>query len=107
MWEGVTPVAIGYDPIVSESPIPVKVIVFNAGPGVVELKAWDIRKPDDGVDPDSKMEVRSGETRAVWGALVRVKLLEVNESSSVTGKTPSKFSAVGWRCGGTMMWSIP
>lgn len=103
MWEGVTPVAPGYDPIVSESPGPAKVVVFNAGPGVVQLKAWDVRRPQNGADADSDMELRPGATRAVWGALVRVSL-KANDAPVAAEQGSTNFAAVGWRCDGTGWW---
>jgi hypothetical protein len=105
MWEGVTPVAAGYDPIVSESPGPAKVVVFNAGPGVVQLRAWDVRHPKSGADADSDMELRPGATRTVWGSLVRVALKDSDEPAAVA-QSPSKFAAVGWRCE-SIGWLMP
>jgi hypothetical protein len=104
MWEGVTPVAAGYDPIVSESPGPAKVVVFNAGPGTVQLRAWDVRHPQHGSDADSDMELRPGATRAVWGALVRVALKDADDIPVGGDEPAAKFAAVGWRADTTGWW---
>jgi hypothetical protein len=88
MWEGVSPVLDGYDPIVCETPIAAKVTVLNAGPGTVRLRAWDVPRPDTGVKPDTEMEIRPGGTRVVVGCLVRLHHVKA---------APSTFAAVGWR----------
>ncbi len=95
MWEGVTPVAQGYDPIVGESPEPLKFVVFNAGPGTVLLRSWDHRAPGLEAPPDASMELRPGATRVVLGNLVRISLK--NDAPHPTALGQPNFAAVGWR----------
>lgn len=95
MWEGVTPVGRGYEPIVGESKMPLKALVFNAGPGTVLLKAWDQRTPSVGERPDASMELRPGATRAIVGALVRVALKPSSDGDQPSPQ--SSYAAVGWR----------
>jgi hypothetical protein len=100
MWDGITPVCSGYDPIVAESDHPVEVIVTNAGPGSVILKTWDKPVPAENDTPRS-MELRAGSTRFVVGNLVRVGATQAMSNAAkqrgVPGDEREDFAAVGWQ----------
>lgn len=96
MWDAVTPVTSNYDPIVVESPFPVRVTVTNAGPHPIKLRAWDTRQPERQSAPESEMELRAGETRAVYGCLVRLHAI-TGDSDSPAATPGPHFAAIGWR----------
>jgi hypothetical protein len=96
MWNGFTAVGTGYDPIVSEGKVVVIVQALNAGPGVVELRAWNdslAAASDPNRVPDYHLELRPGSTSTVSGQLIRLHL------KRPTSPTPSDMAsaAVGWR----------
>lgn len=96
MWDGITPVSAGYDPIIGESETLFAAIVLNAGPDPVRLRAWDHAQPDQGQRP-REMELRAGATRAVVARLLRVQIVD---GDGPHGRAPggrTKFAAVGWR----------
>jgi hypothetical protein len=100
MWDAVAPVGQTYDPIISESPFPMQAIVMNAGPGIIKLRAWDIRTPNAADHPDSEIELRPGDTRAVAGSLIRVRLFQIDNNFQ---RSPD-FAAVGWRISRSPGW---
>lgn len=95
MWEGVTVVQPGYDPILSETPDTTTVILMNAGPGFITVRAWDDRHPES-TRPDIEMEMRPGDTRIVSGQLVRAHII-IDENSGCHSAPKQNFSCVGWR----------
>jgi hypothetical protein len=102
MWDGITPVEPGYDPIVSESAFPLGVLVTNAGPSTITLKAWDRTQPGDHEAPDISMELRPGSTRFVVASLVRLHSTDAEPEAALGGnyRQPSpRFAAAGWRIG--------
>ena len=106
MWDGITPVSEGYDPIVAESDSPVEVLVTNAGPGTIVVKAWDEPRPDPGDAPKS-MELRPGATRFIVGKLVRLGASDSmrEEGPPVVPRTERKdFAAAGWQVTRRSSW---
>lgn len=89
MWHAVTPVALGYDPILYESPERKNVLVLNAGPANVAAVSWSESKPDDQAKPTIRVELRSGDQRVIGGCLVRVQF--------VSSPLPKEFAAVAWQ----------
>lgn len=96
MWDGITPVSAGYDPIIAESEDPFAAIVLNAGPDPVRLRAWDHAQPDQGQRP-REMELRAGATRAVIARLLRVQIVDGDAPHRGSPLGQAKFAAVGWR----------
>ena len=86
MWDAVAPVTDEYDPIVYEGGSPGAVSVLNAGPGIVQMRAWfnDISAREE---PEIEMTVRPGDSRLISGRLVRVRFIE--------GRP--EFAAIAWR----------
>jgi hypothetical protein len=96
MWDGITPVLAGYDPIIGESEDPFAAIVLNTGPDPVRLRAWDQAQPDQGQRP-REMELRAGATRAVVARLLRVQIVDGDAPHGGAPRGQAKFAAVGWR----------
>jgi hypothetical protein len=101
MFDGITPVASGYDPIVAESPYPIGVVVTNAGPAAVRVNAWTL-PPTGEVEADVSMELRAGAQRFVVASLVRASLVRASRSGTETpllnqAGAAAPFAAVGWR----------
>ena len=75
MWDMVIPVEpTGYEPIIWEGLTATRVLVLNAGPGTVELRAWTGTSGSWTEPPSIHMEMRPGSTRALAGTLIRTGL---------------------------------
>jgi hypothetical protein len=88
MWHAVTPVALGYDPILYESLEPKNVLVLNAGPANVAAVSWPESKAYE-TNPTIRVELRPGDQRVIGGCLVRVQL--------APSPPPAQFAAVAWQ----------
>jgi hypothetical protein len=73
MWHSVVPVSGDHDPIVYEASSPANVLVLNAGPGIVKVRAW-MTPTGAPPNPALEQELRAGAQAMVGAALVRVKL---------------------------------
>ena len=88
MWHAVSPVSSEHDPIVYEGHSAGIVSVINAGPGVVQVRAWseDIFRHHE---PDIALEMRPGNIRTISARLVRAHLMH------------GDFCAIAWRVEGS------
>jgi hypothetical protein len=93
MWDGVTSIDEQHDPIVYEGEEQALVIVMNSGPGSVELISWKSNKPEREQEPMCRIELRPGNTKAVKGPLIRVRL----HSEQWPGSRSPRHAAIGWR----------
>lgn len=93
MFDGVTYVDPNYAPIIHEGRDRATVVVMNAGPATVKLKAWPETKPDG--QPDVEMRLWPGNTRSISGSLIRA-ILEEGPFVGSPAARPS-FAALGWR----------
>lgn len=88
MWHAVTPVALGYDPILYESTESKNVLVLNAGPATVAAVSWPESKAYQS-NPTIRAELRPGDQRVISGCLVRVQLVQSQRATL--------FAAVAWQ----------
>jgi hypothetical protein len=89
MYQGVTYVDPSHDPVLYEGSRPATVVVTNAGPGQVTVKAWDETEPQPTAKPQARLRLSPGNHRIVSGRLVRVSALPDQS-------TGPSFAAVGW-----------
>jgi len=97
MWDGVTYVDPSHDPIIHEGFRAASVIVANAGPAAIALRAWQTHKPKSD-DPDIEVQLWPGNTKSISGNLIRARSLEapyIVKPGSTTD--PPRFAAIGWR----------
>jgi hypothetical protein len=92
MWDAVSPVSSGYDPVVAESPEPVRATVMNAGPAVIRVRAWDERQPSSDAVPATAMDLHPGATTVVYGRLIRLQFAKQQPAQAT-------FAGVAWRVG--------
>lgn len=93
MFDGVTYVDPTYNPIIHEGRDSATVVVMNAGPGPVRLKAWSETKPMG--EPEVDMQVWPGNTRSISGSLIRAHLAEGGPYLGPPYHGP--YAALGWR----------
>ena len=95
MFDGITYVDPTYSPIIHESRVSANVVVLNAGPGVVRLRAWsDFQDASSSLPPDINMRLAPGNIRSIGGCLIRASIYE--ESNTLQLQAPP-FAALGWR----------
>jgi hypothetical protein len=92
MWDAVTAVDEQHDPTIYVGDGAETVVVVNAGPETVELRAWPQAAPPPDVAPIACLKVRPGNSKAVRGALIRVSLFGREQF----GRSGNRFAAVGW-----------
>jgi hypothetical protein len=104
MWHSITPVTLGYDPIVMEGDKIISVLLFNAGPGTVEVRVWKYWPGNNNNDPyyrnnidqpDYKLQIRAGNQRLISGSFTRLRIINTDQSSYPP--TNESFAAVAWR----------
>jgi hypothetical protein len=93
MWDAVTAVDEHHDPIIYEGDGAETVLVINAGPDTVELRAWLQTAPPPDMAPIARLEVRPGNSKAVRGALIRARIFGKDQF----GHGGNRFAALGWR----------
>lgn len=91
MWDSITSVDQTHDPVIYEGAEPATIVVTSVGPTPVALRPWNETHPSPDASPTVQLELRSGNTKAVRGALVRVRVLD----TPVAGA--ARFAAIGWR----------
>jgi hypothetical protein len=91
MFDGVTYIDPNHDPIIHEGEDAATVIVMNAGPFSIELRAW--RQPSADGDPFVRVRLWPGNTKSVNGSLIRARLAE----GPGYGNSERRFAAIGWR----------
>lgn len=74
MWQCIAYVEPDYGPVLYEGVRPAIVIITNAGPATIEVKAWDDMQPDPKAKVPVKLQLRSGNQRMVSGKLVRASI---------------------------------
>lgn len=80
MWDGVTYVEPRHDPIIHEGREAATVVINNAGPADVRIKAWYQVPPLHSL-PDIDIELRRGNTRSVNACLIRASMSESDDGS--------------------------
>ena len=83
MWDAIAPVDNNYDPIIYEGPPVAVAVILNAGPGTIQILAWNTKSSNQ--NADIVMEMRPGNIRSISGHLLRSHLLH------------GSFSAIAWR----------
>jgi hypothetical protein len=98
MWDGVVYVDPTHNPIIHEGLETATVVVTNAGPAGVSIKAWGTHRPDTG-DPEIQIQLWPGNTRSVSARLVRAQLLDnVFVAAPPPNVPPARgFAAIAWR----------
>jgi hypothetical protein len=98
MFDGVTYVDPTHNPIIHEGRDSATVVVMNAGPFAVRLKAWPETKPSG--EPEVEMQVWPGNTRSISGSLIRAHIDVRMPYLSPPYPPPGPygpFAALGWR----------
>jgi len=94
MSDGITYVDTSHDPIIHEGEDAATVIVMNAGPSTVELRAW--REVSAEKEPEVKVHLWPGNTKSVSGHLIRAHTITEGPFLS-SHYYPGPFAAIGWR----------
>lgn len=100
MYHTVLPVTNTHDPIIVEGQVETQLIVFNAGPSVIEAQVWqnwkgkvDGRYQEHSEEPNLRLELRAGNQRIVSGSFVRVRIKDMDAVYS----SKEQFAAIGVR----------
>ena len=100
MWDSVLPITKGHNPIIAEGALPIKCIVFNAGPANIEAQVWAEWGNHIAIDgsqimkdePDFRLELRPGNQRIISGSFFRAKLKPSDQSGNGSN---GEFAAIG------------
>lgn len=100
MWHAVSSVSASYDPVVYEGPADETVVILDASPRAIEVRAWSDPKTFQ-EEPASHLEMRPGDQRAISGMLIRLRLKQQPPyPPPVRGQVPAQFASAAWRLEG-------
>jgi hypothetical protein len=95
MWDGVTYVEPSHDPVIHEGYEQATLVIHNAGPANVRIRAW-LGPPPQTKPSGIDIELRVGNTKSINGTLIRAAT-ERADSLSIASTSAAKFSTLAWR----------